>query len=139
MPVVNLRVLVAMTVGALVALLGALFLGEYEFDEAMPIAAGPLLAFVVAEIVVSIGRHRSRTMAAILATWGAVAVLLAGHLDSNGTDSIKTGAYVSAALAAVAAGARGNAWRADYSARSSSRVQDASSSTAIRTPVSSDS
>lgn len=136
---VNVRVLAAMTLGALVAALGALFLGEYEFDEALPIAAGPLLAFVVAEIVVSLGGHRSKTMALILATWGAVTVLLAGHLDTNGIESIKVGAYGSAALAALAAGLRGNDWIGDYRARSSSRAQDRSSTTATRSPVSSES
>ncbi len=124
-----------MTLGALVASLGALFLGEYEFDEALPIAAGPLLAYVVAEIVVSLGRHRSRTMAAIVATWGAVAVLLAGHLDTNGVESIKSGAYISAALAALAAGLRGNDWLGDYRARSSRTTQDSSSMTETRNPA----
>lgn len=138
MTVVNVRVLLAMTLGALVAALGALFLGEYEFDEALPIAAGPLLALVVAEIVVSIGGHRSKTMALVLASWGAVAVLLAGHLDTNGVEAIKVGAYGSAALAALAAGLRGNDWLGDYRARSSSSSQDASSTTATRNELVSD-
>jgi hypothetical protein len=108
--VVKLRVLVAMAFAALVAALGALFLGEYEFDESLPIAAGPLLGYVVAEIVVSVGHHRSRTMAAIVATWSATAVVLAGHLDANGTEPVKAGAYLSAAGAAVTAALRANAW-----------------------------
>lgn len=137
--VVTVRLLLAMTLGALVAALGALFLGEYEFDEALPIAAGPLLALVVAEIVVSIGGHRSKALALVLATWGAVAVLLAGHLDTNGVEAIKVGAYGSAALAALAAGLRGNDWRADYKARSARGSQDASSTTATRSPLASDS
>lgn len=99
-----------MTLGALVAAIGALALGEYEFDEALPIGAGPLLGLVVAEIVVSIGKHRSRTMAGILAVWAGTAVLLAGHLDANQVDAIKPGAYLSAGLAALAAGLRGNRW-----------------------------
>ena len=111
--VVNLRVLAAMTLGALVAAFGALFLGEYEFDESLPIAAGPLLGLIVAEIVVSVGRHRSKTMAGILAVWAATAVLLAGHLDSNGVEPIKVGAYASAVVAALAAGFRGNRWFGD--------------------------
>lgn len=99
-----------MALGALVATAGALFLGEYEFDEALPIGAGPLLGLVIAEIVVSFGRHRSATMAGILAVWAATAVLLAGHLDANQVEAIKPGAYLSAALAALAAGLRGNDW-----------------------------
>jgi hypothetical protein len=108
--VVTVRLLVAMVLGALVAALGALFLGEYEFDEALPIAAGPLLAYIVAEIVVSVGRHRSPTLAVVLAAWSVTAVLLAGHLDANGVDPIKGGAYASAAAAGVVAFLRGNAW-----------------------------
>lgn len=107
---VNLRVLLAMSIGAVVATLGALFLGEYEFDETLPIAAGPLLGLIVAEIVVSVGKHRSKTMAGILATWAATAVLLAGYLDTNENEPIKTGAFASAAVAAVVAGLRGHAW-----------------------------
>jgi hypothetical protein len=109
--VVRLRVLVAMALGALVALLGALFLGEYEFDEALPIVAGPLLGLVVAEIVVSIGRHRSWTMAGILAVLVGVAVLLAGHLDANQVSPVKAGAYLSAGLGATAAAVRAAPWR----------------------------
>jgi hypothetical protein len=104
--VVSVRVLVAMSLGALVALLGALFLGEYEFDELLPIVAGPLLGLVVAEIVVSVGRHRSWTMAGTLAVIAGVAVLLAGHLDANDVAPVKSGAYLSAALGALGAGLR---------------------------------
>ena len=109
-PVVTIRVLVAMSVGALVAAAGALFLGEYEFDETLPIAAGVLLGLVVAEIVVSIGRHRSWTMAGILAVLVGVAVLLAGHLDAGDVEPIKAGAYVSAGLGALAAAVRTAPW-----------------------------
>ena len=133
---VNVRVLAAMALGALVTALGALFLGEYEFDELLPIVAGPLLALIVAEVVVSIGRHRSKTMAAILAVWAATAVLLAGHLDTNGVESIKAGAYLSAGLAAVAAALRGNDWIGDYRARSSSTTHDDRSTAVTRAPVS---
>lgn len=106
----TVRLFVAMILGALVAALGALFLGEYEFDELLPIAAGPLLAYIVAEIVVSIGKHRSPVLALILATWSVTAVLLAGHLDANDVEPIKGGAYLSAAVAGGVALLRGNAW-----------------------------
>lgn len=129
---VTIRLLVAMTIGALVAALGALFLGEYEFDEWLPIAAGPLLALIVAEIVVSVGRHRSATLAGILAVWSATAVLLAGYLDTNVNEPIKSGAYLSAGLAALAAALRANDWRAAYRARSSSSEHDDSSTIATR-------
>jgi len=107
---VSTRVLFAMALGALVAALGALFLGEYEFDETLPIVAGPLLGLVIAEIVVSVGGHRSWTMAGILAVIAGVAVLLAGHLDANGVEPVKAGAYLSAGLAAVGAAVRTAPW-----------------------------
>lgn len=109
-PVVRLRVLGAMALGAVVATLGALFLGEYEFDEMLPIAAGPLLGLVMAEIVVSIGGVRAWGMAAMLAVGAAVAVLLAGWIDANDVEPIKTGAYLSAGLAAAVAGLRAAPW-----------------------------
>ena len=62
-PVPTPRLLIGMTLGALVAAFGALFLGEYEFDEALPIGAGVLMGYLVAEVVVSIGKHRSTGIA----------------------------------------------------------------------------
>lgn len=107
---VRLRVLGAMTLGAVVATLGALFLGEYEFDETLPIVAGPLLGLVIAEIVVSIGKVRAWGMAVMVAVGSGVAVLLAGWIDTNGVEPIKTGAYLSAGMAALAAAARAAPW-----------------------------
>lgn len=136
---VTLRVLFAMTLGALVAALGALFLGEYEFDEPLPIAAGFLLGFIIAEIVVSIGHHQSKTMAAILASWAIAAVVLAGYLDTNLNEPMKPGVYLSAGLSGLAAAARGNSWLRDYRAkgRSTTTAHDVRSTTDTRrSPVS---
>lgn len=108
--VVRLRVLGAMALGAVVAALGALFLGEYEFDEMLPIVAGPLLGLVIAEIVVSIGRIRAWGMAVMVATAAAVAVVLAGWIDANGVESIKAGAYLSAGVAGLVAFVRAAPW-----------------------------
>ncbi len=120
---VDVRVLFAMIAGAVAAASGALFLGEYEFDETLPIVAGPLLGLIVAEIVASLGRHRSKTMALIVAVWSASAVLLAGHLDANDVEPIKNGAYLSAAGAALAAGLRAHAWFSGQRGRSSTISQ----------------
>ncbi|MDZ7674711.1 MAG: hypothetical protein U5K30_06565 [Acidimicrobiales bacterium] len=130
---VTVRVLVAMVLGALVAAVGALFLGEYEFDELLPIVAGPLLGLIIAEIVVSVGQHRSATMAGILAVWAAAAVLLAGYLDTNLNEPMKAGAYLSAGLAALAAGIRANDWRR-YRGRSSSTEHDVVATSETRSP-----
>ena len=110
--VVRTRVLVAMAIGAVVLAAGALFLGEYEFDETLPIVAGPLLGLVVAEVVVSLGQHRSRTMAVMLAVGTGVSVVLAGHIDANQVEAVKPGAYLSATIAGLCAGARGWPWPA---------------------------
>lgn len=116
-PPINVRVLAGMALGAVVATVGALFLGEYEFDELLPIGAGALLGYLVAEIVVSVGGHRSRPMAAMLACGSAVAVLLAGSLDANEIEPIKWGTYLSALLAAGLAAMRGNDWRGEQAHR----------------------
>lgn len=108
--IVTLRMLGALSLGALVALLGALFLGEYEFDETLPVVAGPILGLIMAEVVVSVGGVRTRGLAVMLAVGAFIAVLLAGSIDANGVEPIKSGAYVSAALAAVAAGVRAVPW-----------------------------
>lgn len=102
-----------MTCAAAVAIAGALFLGEYEFDETLPIAAGPLLGLIMAEVVVSMGRHRSRTMAVMVAVGAAVAIVLAGHIDANEVGPVKPGVYLSAAGAALLGGLRTMPWRAD--------------------------
>ena len=109
---VNVRVLVGMTFGAFIGAAGALFLGEYEFDESLPIAAGPLLGLIMAEVVVSVGRHRSRTMAVMVAVGAGVSVVLAGHIDANGVGPVKIGAYGAAAGGAVLAFVRTMPWRA---------------------------
>lgn len=109
-PVPTPRLLLGMTLGAVVAAMGALVLGEYEFDEALPIGAGILLGYLIAEVVVSVGRQRSRALALILASWAAAAVLLAGYLDANGNESIKVGAYLSAGASAAAAALRAHSW-----------------------------
>lgn len=107
---VTLRVLVGLSVAALAATAGALFLGEYEFDEALPIVAGPLLGLIIAEAAVSIGKHRSTVLAVIVAAFAVTAVLLAGRIDANQVEPIKMGAYLSAALSGLAAFVRANPW-----------------------------
>lgn len=126
---VTVRVLVGLSLAAVVATLGALFLGEYEFDEALPIVAGPLLGLIIAEVAVSVGKHRSTVLAVLVATYAATAVLLAGRIDSNMVEPIKTGAYLSASVAAAAAFVRANPWGRKSSSGSTPGRQNARSST----------
>lgn len=100
----------AMMLGALIALMGGLFLGEYEFDEWLPIVSGALLGLIVAEIVVSVGRHRSVALGLVVASWSVAAVILAGIRDASADEPVKSGVYLSAALAGVAAFARAGEW-----------------------------
>lgn len=96
---VKLRDLAALSLGAAIAALGALFLGEYEYDQLLPILAGPLLALLIGEVVVSVGHRREPVVAAMVAVAAAVAVILAGIIDANGVSPVKPGAYLSAVLA----------------------------------------
>lgn len=100
---VTIRDLAALGLAALIASLGALFLGEYEFDEALPVGAGALLGLVMGEVVVSVARRRTRVHAGLVAAMAGVAVVLAGHLDAQGLNPVRIGAYASAVLGAAAA------------------------------------
>lgn len=104
------RLLLALTAAAVVATLAALFLGEYEFEGTLPFVAGPLLGLVVAEVLVSVGRQQHVLVAVFAALFAAAGVVLAGVIDANDVEPIKTGVWVAAALAAAAAAWRGNRW-----------------------------
>ena len=86
---------------AMLAMLTGFALGEYEFDGRVPILAGVLLGLVLSEIAVSFGKQRSWLVGGFVAFAGAAAMVLAGSLDANGVEPIKSGAYVAAGLAAV--------------------------------------
>src|SRR3546814_15964151 len=81
--VVALRIGLALVVAALVAALGALILGEYEFDGALPFMAGPLFGVVVGELVVGVGRSRHLLIAALTATLAAHGIARAGWIDAG--------------------------------------------------------
>lgn len=93
--------------GAAVAALGALVLGEYEFDGSLPFVAGPLFGLVVAEVVVGVGRARSLMVAAVAACLAFGGIAWAGWIDSSqGVEKVKSLVWVAAVLAALVAGAR---------------------------------
>lgn len=77
------RAIAALVVGGLVAAVGALLLGEYEFTGFTPFFAGPIFGLVVAEVVAAIGRLRSTSVAATTAAVVALGLLWAGWLDSG--------------------------------------------------------
>ncbi|MGQ0831755.1 MAG: hypothetical protein ACT4OV_08765 [Microthrixaceae bacterium] len=103
----KLRAVLGLGGGAIVAIVGALILGEYEFTGLLPFAAGPLFGLAVAEVVVGVGRDRSTVVALGAAALAFGGVAWAGWIDSTeGVEPMKGLAWVAAALAAVVAGAR---------------------------------
>jgi hypothetical protein len=96
------RALSALALGAVVAALGALILGEYEFTGALPWVAGPLFGLVLGEVVVGVGRSRHVAVAAVTAALSFAGIAWAGWIDSTeGVEPVKGLAWVSAILAAA--------------------------------------
>lgn len=107
LPPMAIRSVGAVLVAAAAAALGALILGEYEFEGYLPFVAGPLFGLVVAELVVEIGRSRSFPLAGAAAVLAAAGIAWAGWIDSSeGLEPVKSLVWVSAALAAAAAALR---------------------------------
>ena len=102
-----LRIALGLTVAALVAALGALILGEYEFEGTLPFVAGPLFGLVVGEVVVGVGRSRRLPVAVVAGALAAAGIAWAGWIDSSeGVEPVKGLVWVSASLAALAAAVR---------------------------------
>jgi len=98
------RPVLAIGSAALVAGLGALILGEYEFEGSLPFLAGPLFGLVVGEVLVSIARSRALWLGLVGGAVAAAGVAWAGWIDSSqGVEPVKALVWVAAALAAVAA------------------------------------
>ncbi|MFL6204265.1 MAG: hypothetical protein ACJ739_02860 [Acidimicrobiales bacterium] len=98
------RALFGLVLGAAVAALGALILGEYEFTGSLPWIAGPLFGLVVGEVVASVGRSRHVAVAAASAGLAFAGIAWAGWIDSTeGIEPVKALAWVAALLAAAAA------------------------------------
>lgn len=98
------RALFALACAGAAAALGALILGEYEFEGSLPYVAGLLFGLLLGEIVVSLGRVRSVSVAIVVASEAAGAITWAGWIDSSqGVEPVKGLVWVAAALAAVTA------------------------------------
>lgn len=102
------RLIVAIALGAALAALGALLLGEYPFTGVMPYISGALFALVVSEVIVSVSRRSSRVTAA------AAAVCTAGGLAwgvwisvGEGKAPIPIGGWVAVVVGAAVALIRG--------------------------------
>jgi hypothetical protein len=98
------RIICGLVCAALVAALGALILGEYEFTGTLPYIAGPLFGLAVGETTVAVGRSRSPITASVASLLALGGIAWAGWIDSSeGVEPIHSGVWAAAALAAIAA------------------------------------
>jgi hypothetical protein len=94
------RALFGLVLGAVVAALGALILGEYEFTGTLPWIAGVLFGLVVGEVVASVGRSRHVAVAVASALLAFGGIAWAGWIDSTeGVAPVKAVVWASATLA----------------------------------------
>jgi hypothetical protein len=99
-----LRVGVALVLGALVAVIGALILGEYQFEGLLPFGAGALFGLVVAEVVVEVGRRRTVLVAIVAGLSAGVGLVWAGWISAgSGLSPIPSGAWLAAGVGFAAA------------------------------------
>lgn len=103
-----MRLVLAVLIGAGVAALGGLILGEYPFTGIMPYVAGVLFALVVTEVIVSVGHQ----VGAVIAAASAVCTL--GGLGwaiwistGRGVSPVPAGAWAGLAIGGVVASLRG--------------------------------
>jgi 4-hydroxybenzoate polyprenyltransferase len=110
----RLRVVLAGIVGALVCVVGALILGEYEFTGVTPYGVGLLFGLVVSEFVLEVGRRRHPVIGVLTALAVAGALAWAGWISSGeGLRPFPAAVWVAMAIGAVCAGARTGGWRGD--------------------------
>lgn len=114
------RLLIAIVVGAAVAGLGGLILGEYPFTGVMPYIAGILFALVVAEVMLSIGRQPGAATAAAAAVCSAGGLGWAVWISSGrGVAPVPIGGWVAIVIGAAVGLARGGIRTAARPGRSS--------------------
>lgn len=100
------RIALAIVTVTAVGALGALVLGEYEFQGVMPYAAGALFGLVLGEVGFAIG-GRSLALAAVTAAAGAGGLLWAAWISSgDGLRPLPLGVWPAMALCAVAGASR---------------------------------
>lgn len=101
------RLALALVAAALSSLVGALILGEYEFDGAMPFGAGVLFGLVISEMVIEIGRRRNVVIGVVCAAMVAAALARAAYESSGeGLRPFPTGGWIAIVLGALVCGVR---------------------------------
>ena len=103
----SVRVALGVVVGALLCALGALILGEYEFNGVTPIGAGLLFGLVISEVVIEIGGTRHPVLGVLTGAMVAGALAWAAYVSSGeGLRPFPTEAWLAMALGGVTAGWR---------------------------------
>lgn len=95
----TVRAALALVLGALIAWVGALILGEYEFRGTLPFVVGPLFGLAIGEVVAAVGRSRALPVAAVTGAVCFGGVAWAGWIDSSeGVEPIHPLVWVAAVL-----------------------------------------
>lgn len=98
------RATVGLVLAAVVAVVGAFILGEYQFDGWLPVGAGALFGLVVAEVAVEVGRRRTVPVGLTCGALAAAGLLLAGWISAGeGLEPIPGGAWLAALVGAAVA------------------------------------
>ena len=99
-----MRQAVAVLVGAAVAAMGALILGEYELKGVMALVAGVLFGVAIAEVVVAVAKHPVPAVALITGVLAGAAMAWSGWIAAGRTwHFFGTARWVSLAVSVVAA------------------------------------
>src|ERR1700738_770169 len=106
-PLLTARAAGALVLAALACALGALFLGEYEFEGVMPFGAGLLFGLVIAELVVEVGRLHSPVVVVCTALFvGAALGGAAWRSAGSGLRPYPTGGWIAIAIGTAVSGFR---------------------------------
>lgn len=101
------RTAAALLLAAIVAVLGAFILGEYQFEGMLPAGAGLLFGLIVGELVVEVGKRRTIPVAVAAAVLVAGGLLWAGWIASGkGLEPLRNGVWVAVAIGVTATALR---------------------------------
>lgn len=78
-----MRQLLAVLVGAIVASIGAIVLGEYHLTGVVALVAGLLFGLAIAEVVVGVGRRLGRVTMAVTACISGLGFIWALWIDAD--------------------------------------------------------
>ena len=107
-----MRPILAVVVGAAVAWLGGLVLGEYAFTGAAVVGSGVLLGLFVAGAALAVARSPSRILALALAGLTAAGLVWAAWVSTgHRLGNVSVVGWIAVTLGAVAAALRTLTWR----------------------------